>query len=174
MNTKFLTQSSSLVLSGALFACVLCYVSFSIGRVTNCSDSLESEVCSPVVVYDTTSLNDWELFIMGLAVVESDLSPSAVSSAGAAGILQQMPSFVDEANRLIGQSYYSYSDRFDLTLSLEMFNSVMCLRGVRGDIPSAIRLYNPGAGRWYADRVYSEIAFVKRYESLRSLLLNCR
>ena len=173
MGLKFSTQPHSLAVSLLLFFCILCYVSFSIGRVSNTS-ACSSLSTSPIVSYDTTSLNDWELFIMGLAVVESDLFPDVVSGAGAAGVLQQMPSFVDEANRLIGSSYYSYSDRFDPTLSLEMFNSVMCLRGIRGDIPSAIRLYNPGTGNWYADRVYSEIEFVKRYEALRSLLLNCR
>ena len=173
MDLKFSTQPLSLAVSLLLSLCILCYVSFSIGRVSNTS-ACPPLSTSPIVSHDTTSLNDWELFIMGLAVVESDLFPDVVSGAGAAGVLQQMPSFVDEANRLIGSPYYSYSDRFDPTLSLEMFNSVMCLRGVRGDIPSAIRLYNPGAGNWYADRVYSEIEFVKRYEALRSLLLNCR
>lgn len=172
MDLKFSTQPHSLAVSLLLSLCILCYVSFSIGRVSNTSTGPTSP--TTIVSHDTTSLNDWELFIMGLAVVESDLFPDAVSGAGAAGVLQQMPSFVDEANRLIGCPYYSYSDRFDPTLSLEMFNSVMCLRGIRGDIPSAIRLYNPGAGNWYADRVYSEIEFVKRYEALRSLLLNCR
>lgn len=172
MDLKFSTQPHSLAVSLLLSFCILCYVSFSIGRFSNTSTGPTSPAI--IVSHDTTSLNDWELFIMGLAVVESDLFPDVVSGAGAAGVLQQMPSFVDEANRLIGSSYYSYSDRFDPTLSLEMFNSVMCLRGIRGDIPSAIRLYNPGAGDWYADRVYSEIAFVKRYEALRSLLLNCR
>lgn len=172
MDLKFSTQPHSLAVSLLLSFCVLCYVSFSTGRVSNTSTGSTSPTI--IVSNDTTSLNDWELFIMGLAVVESDLFPAAVSGAGAAGVLQQMPSFVDEANRLIGSPYYSYSDRLDPTLSLEMFNSVMCLRGIRGDIPSAIRLYNPGAGSWYADRVYSEIEFVKRYEALRSLLLNCR
>lgn len=67
----------------------------------------------------------------------------AVSPCGMyVGCLQMSKIMVREANRLIGDSIYSYGDRLDPDCSFGMFMAVMNGRNLNLDIDRAIDLWN--------------------------------
>lgn len=106
------------------------------------------------IIHDTIYLEtDWSRMIGALIKVESDFNASAENlSSGAAGILQIMPIFVAEANRLSGKGF-TLEDRFDPRKSLEMFEIVQAHHNPGRDIEKAIRMHNPGGKDWYYNRV---------------------
>lgn len=129
---------------------------------------------SPSVAADT--LSPREAMLLGLIIVESKGNPRAVSSAGARGILQLMPVYVDEANRISRieglDVEYSFDDAFDPQKSVEMFLIVSGRHcGTSDDaetIAKTIRRHNPRAGEWYSQRVYRAMAQVQSDQSVRT------
>lgn len=74
---------------------------------------------------------------------ESEGDVLAVSPCGMyVGCLQMSKIMVREANRLIGDSIYSYGDRLDPDCSFGMFMAVMNGRNLNLDIDRAIDLWN--------------------------------
>lgn len=121
------------------------------------------------------SLSPREAMLLGLIIVESKGNTKAVSSAGARGILQLMPVYVDEANRISRlegrETEYSFDDAFDARKSVEMFLIVSgrhCGTGEDADtIAKTIRRHNPRAGEWYSQRVYRAMAQVQADKDVR-------
>lgn len=85
---------------------------------------------------------------------ESKGNVLAVSPCGQyVGCLQISKIMVREANRLIGDSIYSYDDRLDPDCSFGMFMAVMNCRNPQLDIDRAINLWNERAPQTYRDNI---------------------
>ena len=81
-------------------------------------------------------------------------------------------SFVHEVNRLLGKEGYTHLDAFDVEKSIEMFNIVQDGHNPDKSISKAIAVHNPGGNSiGYGKRVYQNLAFVKRYEEMRKILI---
>lgn len=110
-----------------------------------------------------------EAMLLGLIMVESQGRTRAVSSAGARGILQIMPVYVDEANRICRiegrETTFTFDDAFDERKSVEMFMIVSERHCGTGDDPETIaktiRRHNPKAGEWYSQRVFRAMETVQ-------------
>lgn len=101
-------------------------------------------------IYIDYKLTEWQLFTLALIDVESEYDTLAVNkNSKARGILQIMPIFVKEANRLQDTTKYEWSDAYYVDKSLEMFNII----NPEQDIDLAIRRHNPNAGAWYSSRI---------------------
>lgn len=102
---------------------------------------------------ESVTVSEWDRMIDALIKVESGGKSTAVNpKTGASGILQIMPIYVKDANRISGRNY-TLEDRFDPDKSLEMFCIIQNHYNPDHDIEKAIRSHNPGAGDWYYDRV---------------------
>lgn len=106
------------------------------------------EASSPVevIIHDTLFVQtDFPNLVRTLIDIESKGNPNAVNSkSGAAGILQLMPIYVREANRILGENVYTLEDRFDPVKTLEMFCIIQDYHNPEQDIDKAIRLHNKG------------------------------
>ena len=94
----------------------------------------------------------------------------AISPCGQyVGCLQISKIMVREANRLIGDSIYSYDDRLDPDCSFGMFMAVMNSKNKNLDIDMAINLWNKRAQQPYRDNVkayfYADIENFSRCKS---------
>lgn len=117
-------------------------------------------------------LNDWQIFVMALAEVESEYETSVVNpKVKATGLLQITEIFVKESNRIIGYDVYSMEDAKDPIKSLEIFHIVNNHRNPEQLISKAIKLHNPTAGKWYEKRVRQEIKRFKVREKVRKELI---
>ena len=120
-----------------------------------CINKIESnKPVAPITITDTiyidSKLTEWQLFTLALIDVESEYDTLAVNnSSKARGILQIMPIFVKEANRLQDMTKYEWDDAYYVDKSLEMFNII----NPEQDIDLAIKRHNPNAKGWYSRRV---------------------
>ena len=88
------------------------------------------------------------------AMQESRMTEDAVSPCGKyVGCLQISKIMVREANRVLGEELYSYSDRYDAGCSYGMFKAVMEYHNPNLDIEKAINLWNGHAPQSYRDNV---------------------
>lgn len=104
----------------------------------------------------------WEYLYIAICEVESGSNPTKVGTKGDGGIIQILPEnaggYLDEANRLLGFKRFKDKDRFCPVKSREIWEVVMKYRNPERSLLKAIRLHNPRAGKWYAERV------TKKYE----------
>ena len=117
--------------------------------------SVEKPVEKEVIIQvDTVYVeSDWSKMVSALIKVESNGKADAVNaSTGATGILQIMPIYVAEANRISGRNF-SLEDRYSPEMSIDMFNIVQAHHNPKRDIEKAIRMHNPRGGDWYYRRV---------------------
>ena len=76
-----------------------------------------------VLIEEQDSITEWHLFTLALIGVESEFDSTAVNKrTGARGILQIMPIFVREVNRLQDSVEYTWDDAWSVEKSLEMLN----------------------------------------------------
>lgn len=112
---------------------------------------------SPKNFYDPMC-GRWNVFVEALINIESGGDVMALNKrSGAAGVLQLMPIYVKEVNRLLGDDIYTLNCRFDYRKSISMFYIIQNKYNPNRDIDIAIKLHNPMAGEWYANRVYKEM-----------------
>lgn len=117
-------------------------------------------------------LDEWTILQMAIAKTESEYNPEAMGSSGDLGVFQITEIFVHEANRLLGKEVYNHLDAFDIERSIEMFNVVQEGHNPDRSISKAIAVQNPGGNSiGYGKRVYQNLAFVKRYEDMRKILI---
>lgn len=117
-------------------------------------------------------LNDWQIFVMALAEVESEYETQVVNpKVKATGLLQITEIFVKEANRIKGEEIYSMEDAKDPVKSVEIFHVVNSHRNPEQLISKAIQLHNPTAGKWYEKRIRQEIRRFKIREQVRKELI---
>lgn len=86
---------------------------------------------------------EWETFIKAVIHVESRGNKLADSGRGDIGVLQLREIYVDEVNRIIGESKYSYEDRKDSLKSIEMFNVMQEYYNPTKCFKCAIKNHNP-------------------------------
>lgn len=116
----------------------------------------KKRVVEPEVIIQVDTVyveSDWSKMVSALIKVESNGRADAVNeNSGATGILQIMPIYVAEANRISGRNY-TLEDRLDPRKSIEMFEIVQGHHNPKRNIEKAIRSHNPTAGDWYYNRV---------------------
>ena len=124
------------------------------------------------VYVEGEELSEWEMLQMAIAKTESEYNPEAMGSSGDLGVFQITEIFVHEVNRLLGEERYTHLDAFDVERSIEMFNIVQDSHNPDKSISKAIAVHNPGGNSiGYGKRVYQNLAFVKRYEKMRKILI---
>ena len=124
------------------------------------------------VYVEGEELDEWEILQMAIAKTESEYNPEAMGSSGDLGVFQITEIFVHEVNRLLGEEGYTHLDAFNVEKSIEMFNIVQDGHNPDKSISKAIAVHNPGGNSIdYGKRVYQNLAFVKRYEEMRKILI---
>lgn len=118
-------------------------------------------------------LTDWEVLTLAIAKTESDFNPLARGNSNDLGVFQITPVFVREVNRILGDTVYLHEDAFDVKKSVEMMAIVQDKHNPEHDITRAITKHNPrGDAIGYTRKVLDNMAWVRRYEEVRSLIAN--
>lgn len=119
------------------------------------------------------TLTEYEVLLLAIAKTESDFDPLARGKANDLGVFQITPVFVREVNRILGDTVYLHEDALDIKKSLEMVAVVQDKHNPGHDITRAIARHNPcGDAVGYARRVRENMAWIRRYEEIRSLITN--
>jgi hypothetical protein len=105
--------------------------------------------------------SDWAYLLEALIHVESEGNRFAVGASNDVGILQITPIYVREVNRILKEERYDLSDRTNIYKSLEMFEVYQEHHNPDKDILTAIKLHNPGAGKWYTEKVMNKFKKLK-------------
>lgn len=136
--------------------------------------ALIREHSQPVKSVPLKYITEWDLMYEALVQVESEGDSLAVNkNSGAAGVIQIMPVYVAEANRLIGMERYKLDDRFNPVKSREMFEIIQAHHNPYYNVIKAIRDHNPKAGRWYLDRVLKKMDSIETdYEKKGFLIIS--
>lgn len=119
-----------------------------------------------VIVKDYDTLTEWQVFIMALVEVECERNPKVKSSKNAIGPFQITKIYVDEVNNLYNTSFV-LEDAWDLDKALTMFEMMNDHYNPTRDIDRAIKLHNPGAGKWYGKRIKDRMELIRFSEALR-------
>lgn len=95
------------------------------------------------------------------AMQESRMIEDAVSPCGKyVGCLQISEIMVREANRVLGEELYSYSDRYDAGCSYGMFKAVMEHHNPTLNIDKAVDIWNEKATETYRENVKNHYATI--------------
>lgn len=170
------TNDNKHLISGIIYSIVI-IAAFSAGAFTGqyCQKDKQEKVVEEKIkeVYvEGEELDEWTILQMAIAKTESEYNPEAMGSSGDLGVFQITEIFVHEANRLLGKEMYNHLDAFDIEKSIEMFNVVQDGHNPDKSISKAIAVHNPGGNSiGYGKRVYQNLAFVKRYEEMRKILI---
>jgi hypothetical protein len=104
--------------------------------------------------------NDWEILKSAIIYTESKGKYNA-KNGRCVGVLQLMPCYVTEVNKLLGYKKYSLNDRLDRQKSLEMFEIYNKYKNPQHNIIKAIRLHNPKGGTKYIKKIVTRMAKIK-------------
>lgn len=116
-------------------------------------------------------LTPWELTIMAIFWTESKCNPNAVGKAGDFGVMQLIPIYVREVNRISGRNY-AHTDAFSIRKSLEMYHTMQGRYNPSCDLDLAIYYHNKSAV--YKAEVERNKAWIKRYEAARNEVVDFR
>lgn len=126
-----------------------------------------TEKPTTIIVTEEPPISEWHLFTLALISVESEFDSTAVNKlTGARGILQIMPIFVREVNRLQDSVVYEWNDAFSVEKSLEMLN----IMNPNKDVERAIVKHNSRGGKWYRKRVLDKMEEYKKIFEMRERL----
>lgn len=146
------------IFSIAIGICILCLIIVQLNQCTR----LEPEfTIQEIYEQSIDTLSEWDIFYLALVQVESRGNSNAIGKTNDVGIIQLTPIYVKEANRILGEDKFTLECRFSPELSREMFEIVNSHRNPNKCIKKAIKLHNPRAGKWYADRIYKEMDIIK-------------
>lgn len=119
--------------------------------------TLEIKVCEPIVIKFPKS--NWEVMYKAICAVESEFDSMAYNhSSGAAGIIQILPIYVKDVNKIHGTKY-TLKDRYDPVKCREMFELYQSHYNPQKDIAIAINMHLQGCRysinkhQWYYKRV---------------------
>ena len=107
----------------------------------------------------------WQQLIQAIITVESEGNPLAVGKANDVGVLQITPIYVQDVNRIIDTPKYTLDMRTSVDYSLEMFEIYQGHYNPDKDILTAIKIHNPGAGKWYIDKVMNQLNRITEIQS---------
>ena len=97
---------------------------------------------------------------------ECERNPKVKSSKNAIGPFQITKIYVDEVNNLYNTNFV-LEDAWDLDKALTMFEMMNDHYNPTRDIDRAIKLHNPGAGKWYGKRIKDRMELIRFSEALR-------
>lgn len=117
--------------------------------------------------YQIDTLTEWSLLKLAIIQTESQFNSRAIGTKQDRGLFQITPIYIKEVNRLLGEEKYSPEDAFNPDKSLEMFEIYQRFKNPTKDIDLAIKLHNPGAGKWYSKKVKANLEYLKMYEYIR-------
>jgi soluble lytic murein transglycosylase-like protein len=129
--------------------------------LTDMSGRLESRIKDPHeritilkrVHYEATRVGLDPELVLALIQVESNFDRFAISSAGARGLMQVMPFWLDEIGR-------PDDNLFDIGTNLRFGCTILniYLQREKGDMRRALARYNGSVGKnWYPQRVYTAV-----------------
>ena len=148
-----------------LFVSIIGFISFFRPVVSTSNNTIDS-LSNKEYIFIKDTLTEWEIFVMALVEVECERNPNAQSNKNAIGPLQITPIYVEEVNRIYNTNY-KFEDAWDLNKSLEMFELTNDYYNPNRDIDKAIQIHNPGAGKWYSDRIKQRMKMVRFSEEVR-------
>ncbi len=130
--------------------------------LTDMSQRLSRKVADPqerllilkTVHYEATRADLPPEMVLALIEVESNFDRFAISYAGARGLMQVMPFWLDEIGR-------PDDDLFDIHTNLRMGCTILSLylKRENGDRTRALARYNGSVGKtWYPQRIYQALA----------------
>lgn len=151
-----------------LFVSIIGFISFSRPTVSTSNNTINS-LSNKEYIFIKDTLIEWEIFVMALVEVECERNPNAQSNKNAIGPFQITPIYVKEINRLYNTNF-TFEDAWSLDKSLTMFNLMNDHYNPTKDIDKAIKLHNPGAGKWYSDRIKQRMKMIKFSEEVRTKL----
>lgn len=105
------------------------------------------------VHYEARRANLDPQLVLALITVESNFDRFAISSAGAQGLMQIMPFWLDEIGK-------PEDNLFDIETNLRFGCTILSLylKRERGDMHRALARYNGSVGKhWYPSRVYTSL-----------------
>jgi soluble lytic murein transglycosylase-like protein len=105
------------------------------------------------VHYEATRAQLEPELVLALINVESNFDHFAISSAGAQGLMQIMPFWLDEIGRVD-------DNLFDINTNLRFGCTILniYLKREKGDMRKALARYNGSVGKnWYPQRVYKAL-----------------
>jgi hypothetical protein len=113
---------------------------------------------------DSISLDkEWFLKTVSLIIVESSLNPQAVNKhTKASGLLQIMPIYIKEANRLQDNIIFTQQDVFDIDKSIQMYKVINDKHNPEKSMETLVKLHNPKAGQWYFNKVLDTYNILKQ------------
>lgn len=152
----------------ALFVLALVLIATTIGSMFALGKICEKPV-EPIhdTIFVYHELSEWEVFTMAVMKVESRYNEEAVNvESGARGLLQIMPIYVAEYNRISGNNF-GHDSAFDPISSLVMWESINDYYNPERDFEKAVYTHNPKAGDWYRTRVFNAMDEIKSYEKQR-------
>ncbi len=118
------------------------------------SDPEERLLILKIVHYEATRADLPPELVLALIEVESNFDRFAISSAGARGLMQVMPFWLDEIGR-------PDDDLFDIHTNLRMGCTILrlYLDREKGDRMRALARYNGSVGKvWYPQRVFKALS----------------
>ena len=118
------------------------------------SDPEERLLILKTVHYEASRANLPPEMVLALIQVESNFDRFAISYAGARGLMQVMPFWLDEIGR-------PNDDLFDIHTNLRMGCTILrhYLEREKGDRTRALARYNGSVGKvWYPQRVYKALS----------------
>lgn len=123
---------------------------------TNCTKEEKEAIADTFPHEIQTKERTDTIFAMAdaFAIQESGMTEDAVSPCGRyVGCLQISKIMVREANRILGDSIYSYDDRYDAGCSYGIFKAVMEYHNPTLNIEKAIDIWNKKAPSIYRENV---------------------
>lgn len=135
------------------------FAAFAALLTVGCSNSTENmkETITDTFLQETRAKDRIDtIFAMAdaFAMQESRMAEDAVSPCGKyVGCLQISEIMVREANRVLGEELYTYSDRYDAGCSYGMFKAVMEHHNPTLNIEKAVDIWNRKAPKSYRENV---------------------
>lgn len=142
------------------------YILFGLILNLPCKSEVPPVNSPAIITEDCDSLTEWQVFIMALVEVECERNPKVKSSKNAIGPFQITKIYVDEVNNLYNTSFV-LEDAWDLDKALTMFEMMNDHYNPTRDIDRAIKLHNPGTGKWYGKRIKDRMELIRFSEALR-------
>lgn len=156
------------LLVGLFVSCCLSLLSLVLSiHACNAAERIPEQSTQMVTI---DFLSEWEVFIMALIEVECERNPTVISDKGAVGPLQITQTYIDEVNRLYRTSFI-LEEAKDLNKALTIFEMMNDYYNPTRDIDKAIKLHNPGAGKWYSQRIKERIKLIEFNEEVRSQIV---
>lgn len=166
---RFLTVVTVICAATIVGICILMYASCAVHK-EEVSDVEVSTVstCALLRQAHCAELSEWQSLQMALMLTESRFNADAVGAAQDRGVLQIVPVYVAEVNRLAGTNY-TPADAHDIDKALAMFDVIQAHYNPSCDRDTAIYYHNKGTA--YRRAVLSNLAFIRRYENARKHLI---